>query len=191
MRHLLLILMGLNLTLAGQTTWGGLRFGMTESEVRAAMKGQIETTGYETGTEFYTPFKIKVVKVGPATGTAELSFDLKKKTLQRVWLNLSHADEKATFGKLTTDEAASRLGAYEYVSKQLLEKYGRPVNETGSCPTSDEIINHFVREPLNTLKCGRLWREPAQTIGMDFSLVGDSLFLMVEYKSRSLTSSVL
>jgi hypothetical protein len=190
MRHIFLIVMAFTLPVVGQTTWGGLRFGMSEAEVKAAMKGRVETTGNAPGTQGYTPLWIKSVNVGPATGIATLSFDLKKKTLQRVWLNLSSRGETA-FAGLTADEAASRVVAYEYVSRQLIERYGRPVNETERCPTGDEAINHFVREPLNTLRCWRLWREPSQTIEMDLNLVGDSLFLTVEYKSRFVTPSEL
>lgn len=188
MRQGLLILTLFALPLVGQTTWGGLRFGMTEAEVRVAIRGRVEATGNTPGTQFYTPFRIKSVTIGPATGIGTLSFDVKKKTLQRVWVNLSRKDE-TTLAELSTDEVAARVAAYDYVSKQLLEKYGRPVNETGRCPSHDEAVNHYLIEPLNTLKCTRLWRDHSQTIEMDFSLVGSSLFLTVEYKYRSAASS--
>jgi hypothetical protein len=164
---------------------------MTEAEVKAAMKGGLEATGSPPGTQSYTPFRIKSVKVGPAIGDGSLGFDLKKKTLERVFLNLSRKSGDDPLAEITPDERAARAVAYEYLSKQLIEKYGKPIDETGMCPTSDEMIDHFVKEPLNTLKCSRVWRQPSQTIRMDFSLVGNSLFLTIEYKSRSASRSEL
>ena len=188
MRHLFLIVLASLLCSAfGQTTWGGLRFGMTEAQVKAAMKGQIEPTGAEPATPFYWPFRIKSAKVGPATGIAELGFDVKK-TLQRVSLDLSRYGD---LPEITADEQASRVSAYVYVSSQLLEKYGKPVNETGRCPIRDEAINYLVRKLPDMLTCSRLWSQPSQTIEMKFSLVGNSLFLSIFYKSRSGTPSEL
>lgn len=115
---------------------------------------------------------------------------MEKKILQGVWLSLSRPDG-ALLAELSTDEIGSRIAAYDYVSKQLLEEYGRPANETGRCPTSGEAVNHYVRDPVHTLRCTRLWRDQSQTVEMDFSLVGNSLFLTVEYKSRSANSSGL
>lgn len=190
MLHSALFLLLFAVPLIAQTTWGGLKFGMTEAEVSSVMKDQIEATGFGPGTQFYAPFKIKSVTVGPATGVGTLRFDVKKKTLQGVWLDLYPEHDPAVH-KLSTSEAGSRVVVYDYVAKQLLEKYGRPVNEAGRCPTRDEAIEHLVMRPLDTIKCTRLWREPSQTIEMKFSFVGVALFLTVEYKSRSTSPSEL
>jgi hypothetical protein len=158
---------------------------MTEAEVKAVMKDRVEAiSDPASNTQSYTPFRINSIKAGPVTGTAMLSFGAKTKTLQRVGLDFSRWDD-AVLAKLSTDEIATRVVAYDYVSGQLLGKYGRPLNETGRCPTSDEVRTRYVRESLRILECTRLWRDEAQTVEMKFSLAGTSLALAVEYKSRA------
>jgi hypothetical protein len=174
----------------GQATWGGLRFGMTESEVKAVLKGRVAATGNALGTQMYTPLNMPSVTVGSAKGRGTLSFDVKTKTLQRIWLDFSRYD-KDTSAEVSQDESSTRITTYNYISRSLLEKYGRPVNATGYCPTEDELVEHFVRDSHGSIKCTRLWRAPHQTIGMELAVIGQSLFLQVEYKSTSGAGSEL
>jgi hypothetical protein len=171
------------LPLVGQTTWGGLRFGMTEMEVRAAMGDRLETIVDPPGPESYIPFHVKSVVIGRASGVANLAFDIQKKTLRAVGLDLSRTE------KFTGDapEMGPRAAGYDDVSKSLLQKYGKPVDEVGRCPTMEEVLDYFIRDhfnrgPLGTIKCSRLWREPQQTIEMKVDVIGSALFLTVSYK---------
>ena len=190
MCRLILILTAFATQLISQTTWGGLRFGMTETEVKAALKDQLQVSIDESGAQRY---KIKSVKVGPTTGTGDLSFDPKDKTLLSIWLDFSY--EERTLRELPVSDVVDRVLAYEYVSKQLLERYGRPLIETGRCPAVDEVRDHLNASPLNTikldtLKCDRLWKEPSQTLETNFSLVGNWLLLTVKYKAPSVASAL-
>lgn len=177
MRHSALILMIFSLPLVGQTTWGGLQFGMTEEEVKATMGDCLEPVVDPPRPDSYIPFRVKSVVVGPASGHANLVFDVEKKTLRAVGLNFSRTE------KLTGEvgEMGSRVAAYGYVSSSLLKKYGKPVKETGRCPTQDEVLEHFIRQPFDTVKCARLWKEPQQTIEMRVDIIGSALFLTVAY----------
>lgn len=181
--HEFVVLLLAALPVLGQATWGGLRFGMTEAQVKAVLKGRvIPTTGGSPGTQEYTPLKIPSVTAGGAKGLGELSFNVRQKTLERIWLDFSRYDEKSSGGP-SDDESATRITTYGYISRSLLEKYGKPVNETGYCPTQDELVEHFVRDPLGSIRCTRLWKERYQTIGMELAVIGKSLFLHIEYKS--------
>jgi hypothetical protein len=167
----------------GQATWGGLRFGMTEAEVKAVLKGRVVATGNPPGTEMYTPLRMPSVTAGSAKGMGTLSFNIRTKTLQRVWLDFSRHDTDSS-AELPLDDSSIRITTYGDISRSLLEKYGRPVNETGYCPTEDEMVEHFVHNS-GTIKCTRLWRQQHQTIEMDLSVPGRSLFLWIEYNSTT------
>lgn len=178
------------LPLFGQATWGGLRYGMTEAEAKAVLKGRVVSTGNPPGTQMYTPLKMPSVTVGSAKGMGTLSFNVKTKTLQRIWLDFSRHDKDSSADS-SQDETVTKITTYGYISQSLLEKYGRPVNATGYCPTQDELTEHFVRNPPVIIKCTRLWRESHQTIRMELSVPGKSLFLAIEYKSTSGAGSEL
>jgi hypothetical protein len=178
------------LPLFGQATWGGLRFGMTEAEAKAVLKGRVVATGNPPGTQMYTPLKMPSVTVGSAKGMGTLGFNVKTKTLQRIWLDFSRYDKDGS-ADISEDETVTRITAYGYILQSLLERYGRPVNETGYCPTQDELTAYFVRNPPGTIKCTRLWRESHQAIRMELSVPGKSLFLDIEYKSTSGAGSEL
>jgi hypothetical protein len=154
---------------AAGTTWHGLRFGMTVEEVKGALKGAVIVQEREPGY-----FSIGTVTVKNTIGKGELTFG-DAKTLERVFLDFSRHEE--------TDEMVKRTIAYQDVAEGLLEKYGAPANQTGYCPTVQEVEKALVYRPRGMMQCTRLWKEPAQTIKMDFSFVVPALFLSVEYKS--------
>jgi hypothetical protein len=151
-------------------TWGGLRFGMTKAQVKAVLKDKVSDK-----------FEIDNISVKSTTGQGSLEFNSNTEKLETVWLTFSRL--RGLDDKPTASELAASIRAYRDVGETLLEKYGSPANRTGGCPTADELIEYFVRQPSGTIECTRLWRDTYQTIQMKMSAIGYALFLTVEYKT--------
>jgi hypothetical protein len=109
---------------AAQDTWGGLNFGMTETEAQAALKGRATKSIRDVASEqpfwdsgFYAPIQVTDVKVSNIPGKANLLFDRKTKRLCRVNVNLDLA---------STSPVPPAM--YEStITENLTGKYGRPV----------------------------------------------------------------
>src|SRR6478752_4889335 len=76
-----------------QTTWAGLKFGMTEQEARSALKGRAIVDSrhdhHSSNQDIYAPFKVKDVNVSGVSGNAEVFFSSSTKRLVKVNLTMS------------------------------------------------------------------------------------------------------
>jgi hypothetical protein len=185
--------------LQGQSTWGGLRFGMTETEVKEVLKDRAVSTGDKPGPNplYYTAVRLASVEIQVPysttftasqkpefpiiKGTGALDFDTKKGTLLRISLDFGSHEKNPS-----TNDKGLRAVAYSYISDQLTEKYGNPSSQNGHCfATRNEIFEKFVYDPDSIAKCSKMWRKDGQSIEMQADLIGYSLFLRVIYKANS------
>jgi hypothetical protein len=86
------LLLALFTSATAQTTWGGLRFGMTESEAKAALKTRSVRDVHKNPDSqpagddhsVYAAFEISDVAVNDFRGQASLLFSAETKRLQQV-----------------------------------------------------------------------------------------------------------
>jgi len=77
-------------SVSGQSTWSGLRFGMTEAETRVALKNRTvqdvhsDPNEQPKGHEMYTALKVTDVAVNGVNGEAVLMFSARTKRLAEV-----------------------------------------------------------------------------------------------------------
>ena len=185
MKPSIVVLVGLLASVAvGQentpVTWNGLHFGTTPEEAKKHLKTQLTPIP-----EAVNQYHIREVHIKRSVGVGSLVCGKSTNKLGSIYMNFSRYEQPES-----TDEIATRISADENIADGLREKYGKPVNETGQCPTRDEITHYVVYGSTGTLKCVRLWKEKHQTIKMDFSVIGPKLFLSVEYKSSALNSEL-
>jgi hypothetical protein len=188
MRILLLVLVAAAPCFS-QSTWSGLRFGMTPTEVRLALKDRPNKSRTEPAhgaLQLPEMFFIDVqdVTVGEHNGTAHLGFDRDQK-LDRVSLDFSRFSE-GCFKDLSEMEAVMRIRVLTEISEKMVERFGKLFSETGTSPTSSEIFTHYgnrrVMGSAKLLSGKRIWLTEGQVIDESFTLGCGSLALMVSYK---------
>ena len=167
-------------------TWGGLRFGMTPDQVRNAMKGRpyedhtrIHEKGIDGEGDHPYGINIRDVTVDRYKGEAAITFD-ENKTLTEVTLYLAGT---ANSTDLSTLGVPLRVKLVEDISNMLLERYGKPIGETGEIPASDHLIHYyFHRQKSDGFKSTRMWKSEGQLIREDLFLAGETGFFFISYK---------
>lgn len=179
-----------------QTTWGGLRFGMTPAQTRLALKDRPNKSRIEPAdAELHTPemfiIDVQDVTVGQHKGVAHLRFD-KNHKLDQVSLDFNGSDEAdkgGSFKGFSAKEAATRSAILTDISENMLERFGKPVSDTGPFPTSRELASYYARGMVagfaNSLGGKRIWRTEGQVIEELFQIPCGSLFLIVSYKPQT------
>lgn len=170
-------------------TWGGLRFGMTPDQARNAIKGRLyedHTKIHEKGAdgEGDHPYGINIrdVTVDRYKGEAALTFD-ENKTLTEVTLFLVGTANSTDLAKL---DVPLRVKMVEDISNMLLERYGKPIGETGEIPASDQLIHfYFHRQKSDDFKSTRMWKFEGQLIKEDLTLFGETGFFFISYKPEN------
>jgi hypothetical protein len=149
---------------AAQTTWKGLRFGMTATDVRKSYPAPLVQKRAENGDLSLLDQNQKLAGI---RSTAEFYFGKSGKLEQ---IGLSMKDPFAS--KSDTDAAGSSLAVIETVNDQLVEKYGAAVSQKGHCGlTADDFVS--ARIPIFT--CERLWKSSGQTIKMFWVVKDDRI----------------
>jgi hypothetical protein len=180
-----------------QTTWGGLRFGMTPEQAREVLKDRsindrLEPARRVGNTEVPEVFFIDVqgVTVGAAKeGVAHVRFD-KNKTLESVTIRFERGfADSGCFQGISTEESGTRLAMVDDISEKMLERFGKPVNETGTFPTMQNLAKWFVygRERGNgaSIEGKRIWRTEGQVIGEEQKLVCGGLLIYTTYQLQT------
>ncbi len=146
----------------GQSTWKGLRFGMSEAEVRATYGKALQKQVNETQETVLVDdsFELLPAPVSvPATVRLSLGKSGKLEVINIIAKESPFANEK--------DEASasgSTLAVVEEVTRGLVEHYGKPLTEEGKCNlTAEMLLNH---EPV---VCDAMWRSEGQKIEMVWS----------------------
>ena len=149
----LLILMTAEIASA-QTTWKGLRFGMTEADVRKAYHASLELKRNEKGE---LSLLDRNQKLAGTQATAEFYFG-KSGKLEQIGLSM-----KDPFAAKPDTAAGSSLAVIETLNDELVQKYGASISRKGTCDlTAEDLVN--ARIPIFT--CESLWKSGGQTIKM-------------------------
>jgi hypothetical protein len=151
---------------SAQTTWGGLRFGMTETEARAGLKNRVvkdvhkDQDAQPAGDDHlvYAAFQVMGVAVNDFKGSATLLFSSANKRLEQVNVYL---EVKGT-------DANIELASMSLV-RELSQKYGKPVVDV-SC---DDLM-----------MCEGTWRSRGQAIQL-MSIAGHSVLISYVSTNRS------
>jgi hypothetical protein len=98
-----------------QTTWRGLRFGMTEAEARIALNAVRQPS--KGGDKPKEPGVSVIVQIETIPGIAILSFDAKTKGLCRIFIQLDPKDLSSDIDKRVSESA---------IITSLENKYGEP-----------------------------------------------------------------
>src|SRR5260370_27452228 len=147
MLKLLLFLLMLHSPVIAQSTWRGMRFGMTEAEVRKVYEGIGEYALYKG--EDYLQDGNQLLK----TMVARVRFMLtgKAETLNRIEITSTNPFAKLAAGP---PAAGPSLTAIRLVSSDLAEKYGKPVTEEVECSLTAAIV---VLQNTRPCTCTRRW----------------------------------
>jgi len=169
-------------------TWGGLRFGMTSDQVRNALKGrryEDHTRIHEKGrwgVDLLYGFILRDITVDRYKGEAALAFD-DNKTLTEITLYLVGMENCTDLAKLSIP---LRVKLVEDISNMLLERYGKPIGETGEIPASDQLMHYYLhRQNFDVFKSTRMWKSEGQLIREDLSLAGETGFFFISYKPEN------
>jgi len=183
------------LPLCAQTTWGGLRFGMTPAEARVVLKersikDRLQPATRVGNTDLPEMLFIDVdgVTVGVHQGKASLRFDKDRLVQVSIFFARSEPQGSACFQGITTAEAASRSVMVLDLSERMLDRFGQPSVETGTFPTRQELLTFFARGSLtglaDTESGKRIWRTEGQVIEENISLPCGSTFVTIIYRPQ-------
>jgi hypothetical protein len=140
---------------SAQTTWKGLRFGMSEAEVRkqypaSFVKKPIQNDEFE--------LVDRDQKLVGQSASAELFFD-KAGKLEQISLDMEPLADDIE----ATKAAGSSLAVIQMLNKQLVEKYGQATSANGKCDlAAEDLLSKSV--PIFT--CESLWKSAGETINL-------------------------
>jgi hypothetical protein len=171
----------------GQSTWGGLRFGTSVDDAKQQLAGRIQSEERPSQNPTAFILILKSVLLGHAKGEPHIIFEGGR--LIRVVLLFS-TEAEGCFDKPDRARDAEKIltidAVGEAVTGAFQEKYGKPINETGSWPSHDMLINHFAgHREEETFKAVRAWKSGGQVIRISLNIVCDTLFLDISYDPES------
>jgi hypothetical protein len=148
--------------LFAQSTWKGLRFGMSEVEIRktygAALRrevnGKQEAVLVDDSVELLGATLSVRARVELFLGKAG------KLEVINIIAKSPFADEKNE-----TNAGGSSLAAIEELTRRLVSKYGKPLTEEGQCGLTAEML--LSRKPA---LCNDMWKSEGENITMFWSV---------------------
>jgi hypothetical protein len=127
------------------------------------------------GDHLYT-INVHGVAVDKFKAEAALVFDEDKK-LTEIDLYLLGED------KLETLDRTTRIQLVDSISKMLLERYGKPVGETGEVPAWDQLSHYYLyRRQYDSFDSTRTWRSEGTFVKESLSLIGEAGSFIISYK---------
>ena len=181
----------------GQQTWNGLKFGMSEDEIRiAAKKLGLKETGTEAeASKVHAELARLGLKDTATPGTKETlvfsgfklgSFPLDvgayvgaQGTLEAVHLTMKTS-------LIETNAMINASIATRQFGEKLTEKYGKPVSSEGECVITSHMIVVAQNNPsLTAYSCKTLWVEADQHIKLAWYFLGEEFTLYVTYEPRA------
>jgi hypothetical protein len=156
------IALAVNGAVFAQTTWQGLRFGMSGAEVRKVYGGVLrvevskaqETVLVDDSRELLGAALSVRAKVDLFLGKAD------KLEAINIIVKNPFADEKDATGA-----SGSTLAALAELTDRLTDKYGQPTTEKGQCNLTAEMLATH-----KTLSCDKMWRSDGQNVKMFWSV---------------------
>jgi hypothetical protein len=144
-----------------QSTWKGLRFGMSEAEVRKSYTGALRkevTEGHET-----VLIDDSVELLGAALSVrAKVELSLGKANKLEV-INITAKDPFAD-DKDQTSASGSTEAAIEEITSKLVDKYGKPLTEDDQCNLTTRML--LTHKPI---LCNAMWKSGGQNIKLSWS----------------------
>jgi hypothetical protein len=160
--HILLIVLAVEGALLAQSTWKGLRFGMSEAEVRKTYGGTLRKEVTERQETVLVDDSVELL--GAALSVrAKVDLSLSKAGKLEV-INII-AEKPFANEKDETSASGSSLAAIEELTRRLVDKYGKPLTEEGQCRLTAEML--LSRKPV---LCNDMWKSEGQNIKMFWSV---------------------
>lgn len=145
-----------------QTTWRGLRFGMSEADVRKAYGGTLRKEVSEAQETVLVDDNRELL--GAALSVrAKVDLSLGKAGKLEV-INIT-AENPFSEQRDATSASGSSLAAITELTTRLEDKYGKPITEEGQCKLTAEML--IGRKPL---LCKAMWKSEGQNIKMFWSV---------------------
>jgi hypothetical protein len=151
---------------------------MTEAEARASYQGTLQI---EPDPKFavagHTALSGHDQTLVEMAALAVLSFNSSKKLDSiSLYVPSPFAD------KTGNDAVGSSLAAINHLNEGLIEKYGKPVADRGSCELTARMIV-YERNPSGIWTCDRMWRSDGQNINLLWVYEGGRLsWVRLSYK---------
>lgn len=165
--RIVLIVLAAGQVMFAQSTWKGLRFGMSEVDVRKTYGGTLHkevTKAQET-----VLVEDSVELLGAALSVrAQVRLSLGKGDKLEV-INIV-AENPFANDKDETNASGSSLGAIDELTRRLVDKYGKPLTEEGQCKLTAEML--LSRKPV---LCNDMWKSEGQNIKMFWSVFNGRL----------------
>ena len=172
-RLLLLVMTFGTLSAQNVKTWGGLSFGMTETQVRVDLGSRMLKVGpdeqpLDKSSHDFTGGKVRVTEIKGFEGDATLFFDKTSKKLAMVALFLTPIKD-------SSDEDKSF--AYTRLREDLLKRYGPPVKRV-------ECTEAEIETAPGPRTCKLIFRSEGQTIDafMTSTNAGVPLIIHIVYE---------
>lgn len=155
-----------------QSTWQGLKFGMSEQDVRSQYQGTLEKVPSADGGFQLVDTAQKLTGENPNAGwqaAAHLHFDKSAKL--------------ASIEVVMTDrpDTGDSFAAISVLTDKLVQKYGVPISSDGECGTTIEDVVY--NPPQKIFTCKKLWKVIDQTIQLYWSVQYQKLsFFGLDYE---------
>jgi hypothetical protein len=145
-----------------QTTWKGLRFGMSETEFKQAYSGNLREV--PAGEKVFELNDDDVQLIPDVSFQAKFWFI---SGLYRIYLEMKE-DPFAGNPNATAKSVASM----NFLNEQLQLKYGSPIVERGECRITSTML---VINPNFAGMCNKSWRAEGQVIELYWSMLNGRL----------------
>jgi hypothetical protein len=170
----------------GQTTWHGLQFGMSLSEVKEALSKSSSEVNPGGGTKAFNVSPSFDLDVPGAALPAHFrpALGISEKGLYVVTLML---DWGAYRNSTAPDSPALVISLLSQpVFEQLAIKYGQPITESGNCTevSVTSLLQAGFSSGRSTPSCKAVWKGDKQTVTLSwvYTRNEDLTFFLVEYK---------
>jgi hypothetical protein len=150
-----------------QSTWKGLRFGMSETEVRKTYTGALRKEVTQLQETVLVDDSVELL--GTALSVrASVRLSLGKAGKLEV-INIIAKNPFAT-EKDEASASGSSLAAIKELTSRLIDKYGKPLTEEGQCDLTVDML--LTGKPV---LCNDMWKSEGQNIKMYWSVFGGRL----------------
>ncbi len=149
--------------LYGQSTWKGLRFGMSETEVRNTYGKALQKQVNEAQETDLVDDNFELLPA-PLNVPARVGLSLGKSGKLEV-INIIAKENPFANEKDDASASGSTLALIDEMTSRLVDRYGKPLTEEGECKlTVEMLLNH------TPVVCHAVWRSEGQKIEVAWSV---------------------
>jgi hypothetical protein len=172
---ILLIMLAAEGVSFAQSTWKGLRFGMSEAVVRKTYTGALRKEVTENQVTVLVDDSVELLGAALSVrASVRLSLGRAGKLEE---INII-AKEPFSNEKDDVSAGGASKAAIEEITSRLIDKYGKPLTEEAQCSlTTEQILSH------KPVLCNEMWKSEGQNIKMYWSVFDGRLkALIVSYE---------